>query len=72
MCETFGEGEMRRNVLEGYPASVITDFAHRAGSDLIVLASNQRSFSATYAGKITKGVIIPARVPVVVVPPCHN
>lgn len=70
--EAFGEGEMRRRVLEGYPASVITDFAKRAGSDMIVLAANKRSFTATYAGKITKGVIKRACIPVVVVPPCHS
>ncbi|MGM0535865.1 MAG: universal stress protein [Pseudomonadota bacterium] len=70
--EAFGEGEMTRSVLEGYPASVITDFATDARSDMIVLAANKRNFSATYAGKITKGVIKRSRVPVVVVPPCHE
>lgn len=70
--DEFGDSEMTRNVLEGYPASVIADFAKRAGSDMIVLAANKRSLSATYAGKITKGVIKRARVPVVVVPPYHD
>lgn len=64
----FGDREVARSVLEGYPASVITHFATRSGSDMIVLAANKRSFTATYAGKITKGVIKRARVPVVVVP----
>lgn len=67
--EAFGAREMKRSVLEGYPAVVITDYAHRRGSDMIVMASNKRSFSASYAGKITKGVIKRSHVPVVVVPP---
>ncbi|MBB3229242.1 universal stress protein [Halomonas stenophila] len=66
--EAFGDREVTRSVLEGYPASVITHFATRSGSDMIVMAANKRSFTATYAGKITKGVIKRARVPVVVVP----
>lgn len=70
--EAIGEGEVTRSVMEGYPAVVITDFAQRSSSDMIVLAANKRSFSATYAGKITKGVIKRARVPVVVVPPSHH
>jgi|GEM_PF-1006483 len=65
----FGEREVTRSVLEGYPASVITHYATRTGSDMIVMAANKRSFTATYAGKITKGVIKRSRVPVVVVPP---
>ncbi|SDM99060.1 hypothetical protein SAMN04487951_101379 [Vreelandella arcis] len=36
--------------------------------DMIVMAANKRSFTATYAGKITKGVIKRARVPVPTVP----
>lgn len=67
--EAFGDREMKRSVREGYPAVVITDYARRQGSDMIVMASNKRSFSATYAGKITKGVIKRSHVPVVVVPP---
>ena len=65
----FGEREVTCSVLEGYPASVITHYATRTGSDMIVMAANKRSFMATYAGKITKGVIKRSRVPVVVVPP---
>ncbi|QFU01161.1 Universal stress protein family protein [Halomonas sp. THAF5a] len=65
----YGDREMKRHVLEGYPAAVITDHAHDRGSDMIVMASNKRSFSASYAGKITKGVIKRSHVPVVVVPP---
>lgn len=68
--EAFCDREVTRSVLEGYPASVITHFATRAGSDMIVMAANKRSFTATYAGKVTKGVIKRARVPVVVVPAC--
>ncbi|WP_108444871.1 universal stress protein [Halomonas denitrificans] len=65
----FGEREVTRSVLEGYPASVISHYATRTGSDMIVMAANKRSFAAAYAGKVTKGVIKRAKVPVVVVPP---
>lgn len=65
----FGEREVTRRVLEGYPASVITHYATRSGSDMIVMAANKRSFAAAYSGKVTKGVIKRAKVPVVVVPP---
>ncbi|TLF52146.1 universal stress protein [Halomonas urmiana] len=67
--EAFGEREVTRSVLEGYPSSVISHYATRTGSDMIVMAANKRGFAATYAGKVTKGVIKRARVPVVVVPP---
>ncbi|ATJ83563.1 universal stress protein [Halomonas beimenensis] len=66
--EAYGDRQVTRSVLEGYPASVIAHFAKRTGSDMIVLAANKRGFTATYAGKVTKGVIKRARVPVVVVP----
>lgn len=66
--DAYGDKELTHSVLEGYPAAVITHFATRSGSDMIVMAANKRSFTATYAGKITKGVIKRARVPVVVVP----
>ncbi len=66
--KSFADRTMTQSVLEGYPASVITQFAQKAGSDMIVLAANKRGFSATYAGKITKGVIKRAHIPVVVVP----
>ncbi|MBH8581930.1 universal stress protein [Bisbaumannia pacifica] len=66
--DALGDAQIGRTVLEGYPASVITHFAMRGGYDMIVLAANKRSFVAAYAGKITKGVIKRARVPVVVVP----
>lgn len=55
-------------VLEGDPASVITHYAKVANFDLIVMAANKRSYIATYAGRVTKGVIKRAKVPVVVVP----
>ncbi|APE31810.1 hypothetical protein BOX17_13125 [Halomonas aestuarii] len=66
--EAYGYRELPCSVLEGYPAQVITDYARRTSSDMIVLAANKRR-SATYAGKITKGVIKRSPVPVVVVPP---
>ncbi|QFU00831.1 Universal stress protein family protein [Halomonas sp. THAF5a] len=65
----LGEREVTRSVLEGYPASVISHYATRIGSDMIVMAANKRSFPASYSGKVTKGVIKRAKVPVVVVPP---
>lgn len=55
-------------VLEGDPASVITHFASMGKFDMIVMAANKRSYLATYAGRVTKGVIKRAKVPVVVVP----
>lgn len=67
--ESFNEHKLASYVIEGYPASTITNFAQEKGSDMIVLAANNRSISATYAGKITKGVIKRALIPVVVVPP---
>lgn len=66
--EALGDRPIGRTVLEGYPASVIAHFASRNEVDLIVMASNKRSFVASYAGKVTKGVIKRAKVPVVVVP----
>ncbi|WP_417544365.1 universal stress protein [Marinobacter sp.] len=56
------------SVLEGYPASVICHFANRGEFDMIVMAANKKTYMATYAGKVTKGVIKRAKVPVVVVP----
>ncbi|MCA0974966.1 universal stress protein [Halomonas denitrificans] len=58
-----------RAVVEGYPASEIIRYATRHDCDMIVMATNKRGFSASYAGKVTKGVIKRASVPVVVVPP---
>ena len=60
--------EVKLTVLEGDPASVITHFAKISNFDLIVMAANKRSYIATYAGRVTKGVIQRAKVPVVVVP----
>lgn len=60
--------EVELTVLEGDPASVITHFAKVGKFDLIVMAANKRSYIATYAGRVTKGVIKRAKVPVVVVP----
>lgn len=55
-------------VLEGYPSSVICHFASTGKFDMIILAANKKTYLATYAGKVTKGVIKRAKVPVVVVP----
>lgn len=66
--EAFGDRKISCTVLEGYPSSVISHFASRGKFDMIVVAANKRSFSASYAGKVTKGVIKRAKVPVVVVP----
>jgi len=66
--EELGSKEIECTVLEGYPASVISHFADKGKFDVIVMAANKRSFFATYAGKVTKGVIKRAKVPVVVVP----
>lgn len=60
--------EITQTVLEGFPPSVISHFASRGGFDLIVMAANKRSHYATYAGRVTKGVIQRSKVPVVVVP----
>ncbi|QEY60291.1 universal stress protein [Pseudomonas sp. C27(2019)] len=60
--------EVTLSVLEGYPAAVIAHCANAGKYDLIVMAANKRSYLATYAGKVTKGVIKRSKVPVVVVP----
>ncbi len=60
--------EVTLSVLEGYPAAVIAHHASAGKFDLIVMAANKRSYLATYAGKVTKGVIKRSKVPVVVVP----
>lgn len=56
------------SVEEGYPSAVICNYAERGGFGMIVLAANKQTYSATYAGKVTKSVIKRARVPVVVIP----
>ncbi|MCG6659381.1 universal stress protein [Halomonas campisalis] len=58
-----------RDVVEGYPAKVIVQRASKLSCDLIVMASNKRGFTASYAGKVTRGVLKRSQVPVVVVPP---
>ena len=58
-----------KSVLEGYPASEITRYAVRHDCDMIIMATNKRGFASSYAGRVTKGVIKRASVPVVVVPP---
>ena len=58
-----------RHVVEGYPAKIIIQRASKLGCDLIVMASNKRGFTASYAGKVTRGVLKRSQVPVVVVPP---
>lgn len=68
LFEAMQGREVTLSVLEGYPASVIAHFANANKFDLIVMAANKRSYLATYAGKVTKGVIKRAKVPVVVVP----
>lgn len=60
--------EVQLTVLEGHPPAVISHFASRGNFDLIVMAANKRSHFATYAGRVTKGVIQRSKVPVVVVP----
>lgn len=57
-----------QTVLEGYPASVVSHFASRGEFDMIVMAANRQSHIASYIGKVTKGVIKRAKIPVVVVP----
>lgn len=66
--EAMQDREVTMSVLEGYPASVIAHYASAGKFDLIVMAANKRSYLATYAGKVTKGVIKRSKVPVVVVP----
>jgi len=66
--EAMQDRKITLSVEEGYPASVICNYANRGDFDMIVLAANKQTYSATYAGKVTKGVIKRAKVPVVVVP----
>ncbi|UTA80357.1 universal stress protein [Halomonas sp. XH26] len=58
-----------RDVVEGYPAQVIVQRASKLSCDLIVMASNKRGITASYAGKVTRGVLKRSHIPVVVVPP---
>jgi len=60
--------DVLQTVLEGDPASVICHFASRGKFDMIVMAVHKKTYLATYAGKVTKGVIKRAKVPVVIVP----
>ena len=55
-------------VLEGYPASVISDVASKRGHDFIVIAANKHGLTASYAGKVAKGVLKRSHIPVIVVP----
>lgn len=57
-----------RDVVEGYPANVIVHRAKKLSCELIVMASNKHGFTASYAGKVTRGVLKRSHVPVVVVP----
>ncbi len=66
--EAMKDREVTQTVLEGYPAAVIAHYASSGKFDMIVMAANKRSYIATYAGKVTKGVIKRTKVPVVVVP----
>ncbi|WNK19878.1 universal stress protein [Halomonas piscis] len=62
------EQRVTQLVREGYPGSIIAHFATDGGFSMIVMAANKQGSRASYAGKITKGVIKRATVPVVVVP----
>ncbi|MFC3286045.1 universal stress protein [Litchfieldella rifensis] len=70
--QALGVQVARLDVVEGYPASVIARLAAKRGCDLIVMAANKRGFAASYAGKVTRGVIKRTTIPVVVVPPGKN
>jgi nucleotide-binding universal stress UspA family protein len=66
--EAMKDRKVSLTVLEGYPSSVICHFASTGKFDMIVVAANKKTYLPTYAGKVTKGVIKRATVPVVVVP----
>lgn len=66
--EAMKDRKISLSVEEGYPAAVISNYANRGNFDMIVLAANKQTYSATYAGKVTKEVIKRAKVPVVVIP----
>lgn len=68
LVEAVKDRSFTLSVQEGYPAVVICNFASRGDYDMIVMAANKKSYISTYAGKVTKGVIQRATVPVVVVP----
>jgi nucleotide-binding universal stress UspA family protein len=55
-------------VHEGHPASLINEIASRRGCDFIVIAANKHGLTPSYAGKVAKGVLKRAHVPVIVVP----
>ncbi len=56
------------SVEEGYPSAVICNYAEQGNFNMIIVAANKQRYPAVYAGKVTKGVIKRAKVPVVVVP----
>lgn len=58
-----------RAVVEGYPAVEIVGYASRHDCQMIVMAASKRGFTASWAGRVTRGVIKRSRIPVVVVPP---
>lgn len=66
--EAMKDRKISLSVEEGYPSAVICNYADRGNFNMIILAANKQSYSATYAGKVTKGVIKRAKVPVVVIP----
>ena len=66
--EAMKDRKVSLTVLEGFPSSVICHFASTGKFDMIVMAANKKTYLATYAGKVTKGVIKRAKVPVVIVP----
>nr|WP_298414652.1 universal stress protein [uncultured Halomonas sp.] len=55
-------------VLEGYPAAVINEVAAKHSHDFIVIAANKHGLTASYAGKVAKGVLKRSHIPVIVVP----
>lgn len=66
--EAMKDRDISLTVLEGFPASVICQFASAKKCDMILVAANKKPHLASYAGKVTKGVIKRSKVPVVVVP----
>jgi len=64
--EAMKDRKVLLTILEGYPSSVICHFASTGKFDMIVMAANKKSYLATYACRVTKGVIKRTKVPVVV------
>lgn len=62
------KNHVTKEVVEGHPASVIAHVGSQEDISMIVMAANKKNHMTSYAGKVTKGVIKRARVPVVVIP----